>query len=64
MSPQLTTTENTITYHNFQFILGHSDQEKLKTMLMESFGGDKQRALWYVMVLFLWSIVSVNVCIS
>ena len=30
-------------------------------MLMESFGGDKQRALWYVMVLFLWSIVSVNV---
>ena len=22
MSPQLTTTENTITYHNFQFILG------------------------------------------
>ena len=25
-------------------------QEKLKTMLMQNFGGDKQRVLWYVMV--------------
>jgi len=25
-------------------------QEKLKTMLIQNFGGDNQKALWYVMV--------------
>ena len=32
------------------WLLSPPPQEKLKTMLMQNFGGDKQRVLWYVMV--------------
>ena len=50
MSPQLTTTENTITYHNFQFILGPFRPRETKDNAYGKFWGDKQRTLWYVMV--------------
>ena len=37
--------------HCLQLLLGVKWlQEKLKTMLIQIFGGNKQRALWYVMV--------------
>ena len=65
---QLTTPENTLTYHNALFfvtpkfcmriVFGFSwklkwPQEKLR----KKFWGDKQRALWYVMLFSLeWSI--------
>ena len=36
---------------SFSFSWGHfNSQEKLKKMLMQNFGGDKQRALWYVLL--------------
>ena len=35
--------------------MGGKWNEKLKTMFMQNFG-DKQRALWYVMVFLEWSI--------
>ena len=60
----LTTPENTITYRNALYLSPPKiqfswelkwPQEKLKLKLKLKFWGDKQRALWYVMVFLEWS---------
>ena len=61
----LTTPENTITYHNalylsppkIQFFLGvKMAPRETENNAYAKFWGDKQRALWYVMVFLEWSI--------
>ena len=66
----LTTPENTITYHNalfchpkilhkhcLQFLLGvKMAPRETENNAYAKFWGDKQRALWYVMVFLEWSI--------
>ena len=72
---QLTTPENTTTYHNalclspkilhkrcFQFLLGVKMAPRdTENNAYAKFWGDKQRALWYVMVFLEWSIMCLRV---
>ena len=57
----LTTPENTITYHNAcsLFLLGvKMGRRETENNVYAKFWGDKQRALWYVSMVFLeWSIL-------